>query len=118
MAAFNREGLGWGVQLGTTDTTVHAAASSKKSLVSGFNICNTDTSQRTCELYLVQNSGGSVGSSAASKRLCKLTLPADDTVVYTLPHPVYLLADNDAIVGKSDSATKVTVIPLGDTYTP
>ena len=116
--ALTNNGLGAVVPVAASGTTTLAAttvANNKNVHVKGLLIHNTSTSTaQVCEIHVVANSGGSVGSAAASNKIGRLTLSASDTAFFEFPYPLALTDTGDAILIVNASGSTVNVLPLGN----
>jgi hypothetical protein len=114
------------ISAGTT-ATVYTVANSKTAYIRGISIHNTsvgtgnESVSQHAQIYVVENSGGSVGVATAGDRIVRVTLAPDDTFVYELQYPVILDTNNDTIqvynegTNNSGSATNdINVLVLGD----
>jgi hypothetical protein len=102
--ALSKQNLGFPqvVSAGTT-ATVYQVGSAKtcyiRSVVlynSTVGTANTDLSQ-TAQIYMVPNSGGSVGTATDGNRIARISLSADDTFFYELQYPITLQNNGDSI---------------------
>ena len=94
--------------------SIYSNPSSTKTFVRGLMLHNTNTSAETVQIYVVPDSTGSVGTAAASNRVFKFSLPADDTLLIEFPYSVVLTDTNDSIQAVTTTPSKVTVILFGD----
>ncbi len=101
-------------QLPSTAGSLLANPASTKTFLRGFILYNSNTTTETVDIHVVPDSGGSLGSAAASNRICRLTLATNETLIVEFPFPIVLIDTNDAIFGVTTTASKVTFIPLGD----
>ena len=116
--ALNNNGLGAIVPVAASGDTVitgTTVASNKNVFIRGLLIFNTSTTDnQTCEIHVVPNSGGSVGSAAAANKIGRLTLTASDTAFFEFAYPLALTDTNDAILIVNASGSTVNVLPLGN----
>lgn len=119
------------VSAGTT-VTVYSVGSAKTSYIRSIVICNTfsagisSTFAQTVQIYMVPNSGGSVGVATEGNRIGRISLIADDTFFYDLQYPITLQNNGDSIQvfnegtfaytlsGIATATNPVNVIVLGD----
>lgn len=119
------------ISAGTT-ATVYSVGSAKTAYIRSVVIynntvgtANTGLSQ-TVQIYMVPNSGGSVGVATAAHRLGRVSLTADDTFFYDLQYPITLQNTGDSIQvfnegsfawtlsGIATATNPVNVVVLGD----
>lgn len=82
--------------------------------VAGFTLHNTSASPQVVTLNYVPDSSGVAGTAAASNRIYRVTLAADETQTYVFPGDGLVLSDlNDGIQGSSTNASVVTVTFFG-----
>ena len=116
--ALTNNGLGAVVPVAASGTTTLAGttvSSNKNVHVKGLLIYNTSTStSQVCEIHVVPNSGGSVGSAAAANKIGRLTLSASDTAFFEFPYPLALTDTGDSIRVVNGSGSTVNVLPLGN----
>lgn len=119
------------VSAGTT-ATVYSVGSAKTTYIRSIVICNTfsggisSTIPQTVQIYMVPNSGGSVGVATAGNRIGRVSLTADDTFFYDLQYPITLQSNGDSIQvynegtyaytlsGIVTATNPVNVVVLGD----
>jgi hypothetical protein len=119
------------VSAGTT-ATVYSVGSAKTTYIRSIVICNTfsggisSTIPQTVQIYMVPNSGGSVGVATAGDRIGRVSLTADDTFFYDLQYPITLQSTGDSIQvynegtfaytlsGIATATNPVNVVVLGD----
>lgn len=68
---------------------------------------NSNTTTETIKLYLVPNSGGSVGTAAASNQILSIALITGETFEFSPAYPFVLSASNDTVQAESTTANKV-----------
>ena len=116
--ALTKAGLGAIVTVAASATetiTGTVVASNKQVYIRGLLIFNTSTSAtQVCEIHVVPNSGGSVGSVSAANKIGRLTMSASDTAFFEFPYPLTLTATNDCIRVVNDTGATVNVLPIGD----
>ena len=116
--ALTKDGLGFIVTVAASATATldgTKVSSGKNVYVRGLLIYNTSTSAtQTCEIHVVPNSGGSVGSVAASNKIARMTLTASDTAFFEFPYPLTLKDTGDCIRVVNGSGSTVNVLPVGD----
>ena len=119
------------ISAGTT-ATVYSVGSAKTAYIRSIAICNTfsagisSTLAQTVQIYMVPNSGGSVGVATAGNRIGRVSLTADDTFFYDLQYPITLQNTGDSIQvynegtfaytlsGIATATNPVNVVVLGD----
>tara|TARA_R100001082_G_scaffold108374_1_gene83530 strand:- start:1517 stop:1879 length:363 start_codon:yes stop_codon:yes gene_type:complete len=116
--ALTKAGLGGVIECAVSDTTTitgTVVASNKQVYIRGLLIFNTSTAAaQICEIHVVPNDGGSVGSAAAANKIGRLTLTASDTAFFEFPYPLTLTATNDCVRVVNGSGSTVNVLPIGD----
>ena len=116
--ALTKNGLGAIVTVAASATqtiTGTVVASNKNVYIRGLLIYNTSTSAtQVCEIHVVPNSGGSVGSAAAANKIGRLSLSPSDTAFFEFPYPLTLTDTNDCIRVVNGSGSTVNVLPIGD----
>ena len=116
--ALTKNGLGAIVTVAASATqtiTGTVVASNKNVYVKGLLIYNTSTStSQTCEIHVVPNDSGSVGSVAAANKIGRMTLTASDTAFFEFAYPLTLTSTNDCIRVVNGSGSTVNVLPVGD----
>ena len=90
------------ISAGTT-ATVYSVGSAKTAYIrsvvifnSNVGTANTGLSQ-TVQIYMVPNSGGSVGVATAGRCIGRVSLTPDDTFFYDLQYPITLQNTGDSI---------------------
>lgn len=80
---------------------------------------NTDTVDRYVQLWLVKNSGGSVGTAIDGNEIYYVVLTSKQTVTIELPGSTALSleANNDTLQAAADVTNKVTITVKGDDLT-
>jgi hypothetical protein len=99
----------------TSATAIYANPAATKSYVSTIELHNTQSAQRVVTIYLVPNSGGSLGTALSSNEVWKVTLPALDTMLIEPSFPYILTAENDAFFASADN-TGVNILCKGTQY--
>lgn len=117
--ALSKVGLGFPIEcVYDATTTVYANPASTTTFVRSILFHNIAASNPiTIALHFVQNNSGSVGSTADSNRIMRITLDATDTYFMELAFPLVLTAENDSLRLVNISTTagdSVTVQLLGD----
>lgn len=106
--------LAYPTQLPSSVGAMYDNGSSVKTYIRGIILHNTNTTTETVELQMVQNSSGSLGTPAASKKFLHVDLATNETLFIEFISPIILTAQHDAIFGVTTTASKVNFIPLGD----
>jgi hypothetical protein len=119
------------VSAGTT-ATAYSVGSAKTAYIRSIVICNTfsgsisSTIAQTVQIYMVPNSGGSIGVATAGNRIGRVSLSADDTFFYDLQYPITLQNTGDSIQvynegtnaytlsGIAPATNPINVVVLGD----
>jgi hypothetical protein len=116
--ALSKSGLGFPVECSyDSTTTIYANPASTTTYIRSLLFHNVSANAVNVALHFVQNSGGSVGSTATSNRILKITLDSTDTYFMELAFPIVLTGENDSlrIVNANTTAgDSVTVTILGD----
>ena len=116
--ALTNNGLGAIIAVSASSTatiTGTVVASNKNVHLKGLLIHNTSTSaSQVCQIHVVPNNGGSVGSVATANKIGRLTLTASDTAFFEFPYPLALTDTGDAILIQNSSGSTVNVLPLGN----
>ena len=102
--------------IGSSSGSIYTNPSSTTSYVKTLLIHNTNTTTEAIVINRVPNSGGSLGTAAASNRIYSFNLAANDTIEIKFEGPGQILtATNDAIFANTTTASKVTVTVMGMT---
>jgi len=116
--ALTKNGLGAIIAVAASSTgtiTGTVVASDKNVYIRGLLLFNTSTTAtQECEIHVVPNSGGSVGSAAAANKIGRLNLTASDTAFFEFPYPLTLTSTNDCILVVNAAGSTVNVLPIGD----
>lgn len=117
------------VSAGTTSTLVQVSSAKTcyvRSVVIFNNNVSTATTSQTIQIYMVPNSGGSVGTATEGNRIGRVTLTPDDTFFFEPQYPITLQNTGDSIQifnegnnaftlsGYSTATNPVNVFALGD----
>lgn len=94
--------------------SVYANPASTKTYVRGITLHNSNSATETAELWVVADSGGSLGAAGDTNKIFKQNIDPGDTLMIDFPHPIVLVDTNDAIFGKATTASKVVVLLHGD----
>lgn len=114
------------VSAGTT-SPVYQVGSAKTTYIrsivvynSTIGTANTDLSQ-TVQIYMVPNSGGSVGIATSGNRIGRISLVGNDTFFFELQYPITLPDTGDSIQVFNEgtfnlgaATNPVNVLVLGD----
>ncbi len=101
------------VSLTTSEATLVTVPASTKYFVQEIFMHYAGTEESTVTLYLIQNSGGSVGSSGSGNQIMSMKLYPDDKNHISVPLPTAglpMTAQNDTIKGKCSVGTVNVVI--------
>ena len=115
--ALTKDGLGAIVECNATaDTTILTVGAGGKNIyVRGLLIFNqSPTANQTCEIHVIPNNSGSLGTKTDSNKIGRLTLTASDTAFFEFPYPLTLTTTNDSILISNMVGSKVNVLPIGD----
>lgn len=88
---------------------------STKTFVAGLSLFNTGTSTETVDLYVVPDSGGSVGTAANANFHGRFTVGAKASFDREFVFPLPLIDTNDTIQMVTTTGSTVTVFFYGDT---
>lgn len=117
------------VSAGTTGTLVQVSSGKTcyvRSVIIFNNNVSTATTSQTIQVYMVPNSGGSVGTATVGNRIARVTLTPDDTFFFEPQYPITLQNTGDSIQifnegsiaftlsGYSTSTSPVNAFALGD----
>lgn len=94
--------------------SIYANPASTKTFIRGLLLHNTNTSAENVKVYVVPDSAGALGAAAAGHLILNLSLPANDTLLVEMPYSLVLTDTNDSVQAITTTASKVTVIVLGD----
>lgn len=114
------------VSAGTT-ATAYSVGSAKTTYIRSIVIYNstvgngnTDLAQ-TAQIYMVPNSGGSVGVATFGNRIARISLAANDTFFYEPQYPITLPSTGDSIQVFNEgtfnlgaATNPINVLVLGD----
>lgn len=100
--------------LAAAAAAVYTNPAATKTHVRGFLLHNTDSAAVIVTLHFVPASGGAVGTAAAGNRILKVSLAADETLLFEVPFGLVMTATNDTIQGLAGTASKVVCMVLGD----
>lgn len=96
--------------------SIYANPSTTTTIIKSIWIHNGNTTTETVKLYLVPDSGGSLGTADASNIFFEQAIAAGDSYEVTPAFPFVLTDTNDSLQAVTTTASKVTVIVLGDKY--
>lgn len=100
--------------IGASAASIYANPAVTKTFVKGLVLHNTNTTSETVQVYVVPDSASALGTAGAGNRILVLSLPANDTLFVEFPYSVTLTDTNDSIQAQTTTASKVTVLLLGD----
>ena len=102
--------------IASTAGSVYTNPAATTTYVKTLLIHNTNTTTEAIVINRVPNSGGSLGTAAASNRMYNFNLVANDTIELKFEGPGQILtAQNDAIFAVTTTASKVTITVMGFT---
>jgi hypothetical protein len=94
----------------STVGSVYSNPSSTKTFVFGVTLFNSNTTAETVKLYMVPDSGGSLGTAAVTNQFLEVSLASLETFVFEVPDDGIVLSDtNDSIQAVTTTASKVTI---------
>ena len=97
-----------------TTGVIYANPASTKTYIGGITLHNTHTSTEFVEIYVVPDSGGSVGTAALANRIIAVALAPNETINYPFPGDGISLTDtNDSLQADTNTASKVTILLSG-----
>lgn len=88
---------------------------STKTFVAGFSLFNVGTATQTIDVYIVPDSGGSVGTAGNANFHGRFTVAAKASFDRVFPFPLPMIDTNDTIQMVTTNASTVTVFFYGDT---
>jgi hypothetical protein len=114
------------VSAGTT-STIYSVSSAKTVYIRSIVIYNstvgtasTDLSQQA-QIYIVPNSGGSVGTATDGNRIARISLASNDTFFFEPQYPITLTSNGDSIQVFNEgtfnlgvATNDINVVVLGD----
>jgi hypothetical protein len=112
--ALQRAKLGDIAFVGSSAGSIYANAAGVKTYVKGLVLHNTNTTAETVQVYDVPDSSGALGTPGVGNRILNVSLPANDTLIVEFPCAVVLSDTNDSLQAQTTTASKVTVLVLGD----
>lgn len=98
----------------STVGSIYSNAASTKSHVRGFLLHNTNTTNETVAIHWVPDSAGSVETASNATRIFNVVLAANETLLLEIPYGLVLTDTNESIQAVTTTASKVTVVVLGD----
>jgi hypothetical protein len=99
-------------QLSSTIASIFTATQS--TYVKTILFHNTNTETETVIVSLVNNNGGSLGTSAESDNILSISLTTGNTFEFSPSYPLLLNSNNDSIQAISTTASKVNYIVSGE----
>ena len=100
--------------LPATVGSIYANPASTKTFISGFTLFNSHTAAETVKLHNVPDSGGSLGTAAATNQFLEVVLASKETLIFEAPSDGIVMEDtNDSIQAVTTGANRVTVIIHG-----
>lgn len=116
MASFQLAKLGDIQYVPSSVGSVYSNPASTKTFVRSILLYNGDTVVQNISLHNVADSAGSVGTAGAGNRFFKQNLAADETLEIPFGYALVLTDTNDSIQAVTTTASKVTIMLMGDTY--
>lgn len=93
---------------------IYSNPSSTKTHIKGFLLHNTDLSDQVVNLHWVPPESSSIGTPDNTNRFAKLTMEADETLLFEIPYGLVLMDQHESIQSVSTTSNKVTIAILGD----
>lgn len=100
-------------QLAATAGAIYTVGVATTGQVKTIILFNAGTGTNTVKLYAVPNSGGSVGTAAASNQFLEQAVPSKGTLEFSPAYPFEYSSQNDTIQGEATNATEVTYMVMG-----
>lgn len=98
----------------STAGSLYSNPASTKTFIKGVTLFNSNTTAETVKLYVVPDSGGSVGTAAVTNQVLEVSLASLETFIFEFPDDGAVLQDtNDSLQGVTTTASKVTVMVHG-----
>ena len=125
---YARTALSFPIVIGAgTTSTVYQVGSAQTAYIkciiihnSTVGTANTDLSQQA-QIYMVPNSGGSVGTATDGHRIARISLAANDTFFFEPQYPITLPSNGDSIqifnegtFNLGAATNDINVVILGD----
>lgn len=112
--SFEYKNLAEIVTIADTAGAILTNPTSKTSYIRLINIHNSNTATETVKLYLVPDSGGSVGTAGDTNKIYEDDIASNETRIIDYAVPGLILTDgNDTLQGVTDTASKVTITVTG-----
>ena len=100
-------------QLSNTAGAIYTVGAATTGQVKTILLFNSGASTNTVKLYAVPNSGGSVGTAAASNQFFEEAIASGTTTEFSPSYPFEYSAQNDTIQGSATNASEVTYFVMG-----
>lgn len=98
----------------STAGSLYSNPASTKTFIKGVTLYNSNTTAEVVQLYVVPDSGGSLGTAAATNQILKITMATLETYITEFPGDGIALNDtNDSLQGVTTTASKVVAILHG-----
>lgn len=94
--------------------SVYSNPASTKTYIKSIVLFNGNTTTETVKLYLVPDSAGSLGTAGVSNQFAEYDLETKETVEVPFEYGLTLADTNDSLQAVTTTASKVTIILLGD----
>jgi len=94
--------------------SIYSNPASTKTHLRGLLLHNTNTSVENVTIHWVPDSSGSVGTASNATRIFNVDLQANETQTFEVPYGIVMTDHNESIQAVTTTASKVTVVPLGD----
>jgi len=95
-------------QLAATAGAIYTVGAATTGQVKTIILFNSGAGTNVVKLYAVPNSGGSVGTAAASNQFYEESIPSKTTIEFSPAYPFEYSAQNDTIQGEATNASQVS----------
>lgn len=97
-----------------TAGSIYANPAATKTIIKGLMLHNTNSGPEVVKVYVVPDSAGALGTAVAGHLILNVSLPSNDTLMVEFPYALTLTDTNDSLQASTTTASKVTVMVLGD----
>jgi len=101
----------------TTAASIYANPATTKSYIKGLMLFNSNTTAELVKLYNVPDAAAALGTAGVANQIAEFSLKDKETLLFPLNvdgQPTVLTDTNDSIQASTTTASKVTVVVLGD----
>jgi hypothetical protein len=116
--ALNRGNLGFTTQIGAGVTSaVYTVGSAQTAYIKSVLLHNLDeTGIQNAVIHVVQNSGGSAGTSSSTTQVARIGISTNDSFFFEPAYPITLTATGDTLQvhNEGNVANSINVLVLGD----